>query len=1277
MEQTIIYVLVLKLAINNNPDNQAPIIESHYLQGESQQEFNGFIKIKDLENHPLKTVSITPIDNDFLTNNWSDNPALQDTNNPYQKRIYAESAGDEGEYAISIEIEDIYGAATTTELTIKIGNPAPFIEIESFDYYVSPNPEKPLQFTIKMTDKHQPITYDLIKLNTTTPDIDVSTWTPAATTTLNTKYVTYSDNIDTSNSITSDVTLRYQVSATDSLNASSTHRFNINLKVTPPILDFVCPSQARLGQDYKCVLGKKYRGDFTIEFSESGLPDGLELEEVSNVGEFMNTNLETYSFVKGKSFENILSKISKFFKNIFSFQTKSGLAFESDTYWVIAGQPTATGTNSIEITAKNDYNTASSRTFDLEVNTFCGDGVAQNPNTEARGGYYNDGYEDCDINDNVAGSPDESGLYRQYACTTEDEDSSPYPILTGNHCVFKDPLSGGGFCGDGFCQAEYENSLLCEEDCGPYCGYDVFYQGEYYPTVLIDEQCWFAKNLNVGDRIDGGENQGTSTVEIKKYCYDDNESNCTFNGGLYQWDQAMAGSTEEGSQGICPLGWHIPKDYEWYLLEDYLKDDGEDCSENRAGLSCSPAGQRLKANITGYNGIDSHGFSAFLAGYRKDGSPRFENLSDFAYFWTSKSINNNSYRRRLDKNENEVHRWLSSKDNGLSVRCVKNELDLLNFNLYTIEYVVDNIDRGYIDGELLQYIYSGTNGSEVTAIANDGYAFVKWYEDNSEDASRRETSVSTDLEFTAIFAEVEDHTVTYNSNGGTCNPSSEQVTNNTSNSGTTCSRTGNTLSGFSIESGSEYCSGFNTSTGICSNVTGDITIRANWSINAYSIIFNSNGGSGTMSNQLIAYGNTANLNANAFSKTGHTFHSWNTTQAGNGTQYLNSDPFTMSSPNNVTLYAQWTINTYTVIYDDNGSTGGTSPTDSSSPYNYNTEVTVLGNTGSLTKTGHTFDSWNTAADGSGISYDPADTFNMPAENVTLYAQWATSNIHLVTYDANGGTCSPSSRLVVHESTSSQYIDCFKEDYTIEYYTQSGTGCRSFYCNGECARVTDDITIKVHWVSSSSYSYNDCGTVTDSDGNTYGTVQIDDQCWMAENLKYLPAVSPSGTGSETEPHYYVYGYQGTNVAEAKATNNYQQHGVLYNWPAAMNGSTVEGDQGICPTGWHIPTDNEWKTLEGSLDSTYGIGDAQWNGGNYRGCNVGAVLRLPFFLDNKYPGRRYYANGSFWNLSSNAYFWSSSFGHNAKAVRRVLSSSCSSIGRDSRSRAFGFSLRCLKD
>ena len=90
--------------------------------------------------------------------------------------------------------------------------------------------------------------------------------------------------------------------------------------------------------------------------------------------------------------------------------------------------------------------------------------------------------------------------------------------------------------------------------------------------------------------------------------------------------------------------------------------------------------------------------------------------------------------------------------------------------------------------------------------------------------------------------------------------------------------------------------------------------------------------------------------------------------------------------------------TYTVTYDANGADGGTVPTEDS-VYEEGQTVTVLGNTGSLVKTGSAFSGWNTAADGSGDTYTEGQSFEMGALDVTLYAAWGPT--YTVTYHANG------------------------------------------------------------------------------------------------------------------------------------------------------------------------------------------------------------------------------------------------------------------------------------
>ena len=100
--------------------------------------------------------------------------------------------------------------------------------------------------------------------------------------------------------------------------------------------------------------------------------------------------------------------------------------------------------------------------------------------------------------------------------------------------------------------------------------------------------------------------------------------------------------------------------------------------------------------------------------------------------------------------------------------------------------------------------------------------------------------------------------------------------------------------------------------------------------------------------------------------------------------------------------------------------------------------------------------------------------------------------------------------------------------------------------------------------------NESGTFVDSrDNREYKWFRIGEQVWMAENLAWLPSMNGQAVGSDTNPAYYVYGYMGTSVVEAKLTSNFINYGVLYNREASLT---------ACPGGWSLPGDSDWKELE---------------------------------------------------------------------------------------------------
>jgi len=182
--------------------------------------------------------------------------------------------------------------------------------------------------------------------------------------------------------------------------------------------------------------------------------------------------------------------------------------------------------------------------------------------------------------------------------------------------------------------------------------------GNIYNTVKIGEQCWMKENLKVTKNPEG--------KAITRYCYDNDPKICETDGGLYDWNTAMNGSTIEGAQGICPDGWHVPKDSEWHTLENYLKDDGQTCSSIRNGAwDCAMAGAKLKLR-------GSSGFKSVFAGYRDSKYGSFYYRGTSASFWSSTESGDNVWYRYLDSGESTVARYAYNvKASGFSVRCLK------------------------------------------------------------------------------------------------------------------------------------------------------------------------------------------------------------------------------------------------------------------------------------------------------------------------------------------------------------------------------------------------------------------------------------------------------------------------------------------------------------------------------------------------------------------------------------------------------------------------------
>jgi len=204
-----------------------------------------------------------------------------------------------------------------------------------------------------------------------------------------------------------------------------------------------------------------------------------------------------------------------------------------------------------------------------------------------------------------------------------------------------------------------------------------------------------------------------------------------------------------------------------------------------------------------------------------------------------------------------------------------------------------------------------------------------------------------------------------------------------------------------------------------------------------------------------------------------------------------------------------------------------------------------------------------------------------------------------------------------------------------------------------------------------------GSFTDTrDQQEYSWVRIGDQVWMADNLAYLPDVSPVSDFSASEPYYYIYGYPGTSTIEAKLASNFIKFGVLYNWSAA---------KAACPAGWHLPDDDEWKKLETYL----GMGKSEVDSSGFRESgSVGKKLKSVSSWDyngigdnssgfSALPaGYRSYG-GKFEGTGQGTGFWSASESNETAAWYRGLVFYSGNVHREFYSKTDGFSVRCLRD
>lgn len=164
-------------------------------------------------------------------------------------------------------------------------------------------------------------------------------------------------------------------------------------------------------------------------------------------------------------------------------------------------------------------------------------------------------------------------------------------------------------------------------------------------------------------------------------------------------------------------------------------------------------------------------------------------------------------------------------------------------------------------------------------------------------------------------------------------------------------------------------------------------------VGSYTVFYNSNGGNSFTEKQKKIYGKQLLLTTEVPLKAGYVFNGWNTKSDGTGTDYASGEKYTTNA--SLTLYAQWTVNTYTVIFNTEG---GDCPATSKTV----TYGLPYGELPTPTRDGYTFNGWFTAADGG--DQITADTTAIITENQTLYAHWTENHTHSYTPAVTAPTC---------------------------------------------------------------------------------------------------------------------------------------------------------------------------------------------------------------------------------------------------------------------------------
>ena len=236
-------------------------------------------------------------------------------------------------------------------------------------------------------------------------------------------------------------------------------------------------------------------------------------------------------------------------------------------------------------------------------------------------------------------------------------------------------------------------------------------------------------------------------------------------------------------------------------------------------------------------------------------------------------------------------------------------------------------------------------------------------------------------------------------------------------------------------------------------------------------------------------------------------------------------------------------------------------------------------------------------------------------------------------------------------------------------TSSGKATFAIDFGGKTCSITIDVENAIQ-NPTSGYGPN----IKDAEGNTYKTVTIGTQTWMAENLKVSKYSDGTTIPNITDNTQWQNNTTGAWAYYNNDAANNAKYGKLYNWYAVSK--TTNGNKNVCPTSWHVPTDAEWTVLTDYLggENVAGgklkeVGTTSWNSPNTDATNTSLFSAL--------PGGSRSSNGYYSNIGNSGYWWSSTEYYTFDAWYRYLYSFDGYAYSGSSNKKLGLSVRCLRD